>query len=182
MWQLLVKRWWKYLYILSLKIRYSYETFEKWSFQIFRSIKSRFPLISYISISSHRRLKFSQKASILVTSMEINAWNTGQDYLSKKPLFLFHKENPYMNSGFTSVEGKYVTNTACVDKTERDGVGKAEIPLWLKPELPVRTAYVLCHSCQAFLFLFPTESQNLLILRSAIKASIHWATLWFFQV
>lgn len=47
----------------------------------------------------------------------------------KKALFLFNKEKPWMNSGFTSIEGKCVKYTTSVDKTERDGVGKAEIPL-----------------------------------------------------
>lgn len=43
------------------------------NFQMFGSIKSHFPSISDISISSYRMLKFSQRAIILLTSMEINA-------------------------------------------------------------------------------------------------------------
>lgn len=49
------------------------------------------------------------ESQYLVTSMEINALNSGQYCLAKQALF--SKEKPYMNSEFTSTEGKCVTST-----------------------------------------------------------------------
>lgn len=74
-----------------------------------------------------------------------------------------------MNSGFTSIEGKCVTNTAYVDKTERDGAGKAEIPLWLKSELPAEQVLVCATPVQPssfFFCFFPQQEIKPLVSRS----------------
>lgn len=70
-----------------------------------------------------------------------------------------------MNSGFIGIEGKFVTNTAYVDKTERDGAGKAETPLWLKSELPAEQVLVCAtpvRPASFFSILPPKRKSNLL--------------------
>lgn len=185
MWQVLVKRWWKYLEILSLKIHYSYETFEKWYFS---NIQKYSITLSTNFKHQHlflEKLKFSQKASIFITSVEINARNTGQYFLSQKSTFSFQQTKQHVNSGFTGIEGKFVTNTAYVDQTERDGAGEAETPLWLKSELPAEQVLVCATPVQpaSFFSIFPpTGNQTLCILLSATTPHVHCATILFFPV
>lgn len=67
-----------------------------------------------------------------------------------------------MNSGFTGIEGKFVTNTAYVDQTERDGAGEAETPLWLKSELPAEQVLVCATPVQpaSFFSIFPPNRKS----------------------